>query len=488
MNYLGLDIGTSMIKGQLLSENGNILLTREFESPVYNKDGVAFINAKKMKEIFKCIIEELANASKEQIGYICANSLGEAFVALDKDGNELNDFILFISDLGENETKQLLKNITPEEVSTITGLYPNKMFSFSKLMWIKSNHPEIYKRIHKILSPVGYLNYFLTGKYSYDYSLASRTMLFDIKKLDWSDKMINACGLNRDFLPQAYRADEIVGEVKSIKSLKGCKVLAGGHDQMMATLGAGLYAPHTANDGTGTAECITVVMDKIPDNAKFYKNNFCVVPYLIEGTYLTYAILASCGSLLKWHRDNLSPLEKEQYKDGYYAHYSSMDVPLPTSLIAVPYFSGSGTPRMDSGDKGLILGLTSETTKEEIYFALMEGAAYEMKYNLELLDEVGIKVEKLTVTGGGSKSDKWLEIKANVYQREVNSLATPEGGIYGCYLAIRHSKENIDYEILLKNCVKTKKTWVLNEKLSEKYSKLYKKYRQICSALNDTWR
>ena len=488
MNYLGLDIGTSVIKGQLLNENGSILLSREYESPIYSKDGVAFINAKKMKEIFKAIIEELAKSSEEKIEYICANSLGEAFVALDKDGNELSDFILFTSNLGENETKQLLKNITPKEVSTITGIYPNKMFSFSKLMWIKANQPEVYKNIDKILSPVGYLNYFLTGKYSYDYSLASRTMLFDIRKLDWSDKLISACDLRKDILPKVYRADEVVGEVNSIKSLEGCKVLAGGHDQMMATLGAGLYAPRMANDGTGTAECITVVMDKIPNDAKFYQNNFCVVPYLIEDTYLTYAILASCGSLLKWHRDCLSPLEKEKYKDGYYAHYSSVDIPLPTSLIAIPYFSGSGTPRMDSKDKGSIIGITNETSKEEIYFSLMEGAAYEMRYNLELLNEVDIQVDKLTVTGGGSKSDRWLKIKANVYQREVNSLATPEGGIYGCYLAIRHTKENIDYETLLKTCVKTKKTWGLDKNLSEKYSKLYKKYRQICSALIDTWR
>ena len=488
MNYLGLDIGTSVIKGQLLSENGSILLSREYESPVYNKDGVAFIDAKKLKEIFKRIIEELAKSSKEKIEYICANSLGEAFVALDENGNELNDFILFISDLGERETKELLKNISPEEVSTITGLYPNKMFSFSKLMRIKENQPDIYHRIYKILSPVGYLIYLLTGKFSYDYSLATRTMLFDIRKLDWSNKIISACGLDRRILPNLYRADEVVGEVNSLDYLKGCKVLAGGHDQMMAALGAGLYAPKMANDGTGTAECITTVLDKIPSEFSFYKNNFCVVPYLIKNTYLTYAFLASGGSLLKWHRNNLSPMEKEQYKENYYNHYSSCDVSLPTSLIVIPYFSGSGTPRINSNDKGAIIGITQETTKEEIYFALMEGATYEMRYNIELLKNAGVEINKMTTTGGGSKSSKWLEIKASVYGQEVATLSTPEGGIYGCYLAIKHVKENIDYVELLKTDVKVKKTWKPDQLLSEKYSELYKKYRNICSAIEDTWR
>ena len=488
MNYLGLDIGTSVIKGQLLDKNGSILLSCEYETPVYNKGGVAFIDAGKMREIFKQIVDNLVQSSQEKIEYICANSLGEAFVALDENGQVLNDFILFISDLGENETKQLLEKVSPEEVSAITGLYPNKMFSFSKLMWIKANRPEIYSRIHRILSPVGYFIYVLTRKYSYDYSLASRTMLFDIKKLEWSDQMISACGLNRNIFPNLYRADEVVGEVTTIKNLQGCKVLAGAHDQLMAALGAGLSEPRMANDGIGTAECITAVLDKIPTDFNFYKNNFCVVPYLMEGTYLTYAFLTTGGSLLKWHRNYLSPLEKEQLKENYYNHYSSCDVSLPTNLIVIPYFSGSGTPRVNSDDKGAIIGITQETTKEEIYFALMEGSTYEMKYNIELLKNSGVEIEKMTSTGGGSKSSKWLEIKANVYNQEISTLSSPEGGIYGCYLAMKHVKENIDYKVLLKTDIRVNKTLAPNNQLNKKYAELYKKYRDICSAIEKTQR
>ena len=158
-------------------------------------------------------------------------------------------------------------------------------------------------------------------------------------------------------------------------------VLVSGHDQVMAAVGSGLIEGGMANDGIGTAECISVILDHIPESMDFYKNNFCVVPYVIEGLYITYAFISSGAALLKWHRDCLSSYQKEEFeKQGinYYQYYSTRPIQLPTSLLVLPHFNGSGTPLLDASSSGAIIGLSLQTTKEEIYYALMEGASFEI--------------------------------------------------------------------------------------------------------------
>ncbi len=138
MSYIGLDIGTSMIKGQLLNDEGIILSTCKFESPTYSPDGIFYLNAEKLKDIIFTIIKKLVAKSDTAIKSICTSTLGEAFVLLDNKGNPLNDFILFTSNLGEKEKDELLTKIDPLKVADISGLYPNKMFSFSKFQFGKS--------------------------------------------------------------------------------------------------------------------------------------------------------------------------------------------------------------------------------------------------------------------------------------------------------------------------------------------------------------
>lgn len=493
MSYIGLDIGTSMIKGQLLNDEGIILSTCKFESPTYSQDGIFYLNAEKLKDIIFTIIKKLVAKSDTAIKSICTSTLGEAFVLLDNKGNPLNDFILFTSNLGEKEKDELLTKIDPLKVADISGLYPNKMFSFSKLMWIKQEHKEMYEKADKLLLVTGFVAYLLTGKTISDYSTASRTMLLDINKKCWSKKLIELCGLKQSLFPDLMSADACVGKVKADVASKlglsqDCIVLAGAHDQYMAAIGSGLFEVGSANDGTGTAQCVAAVFAKITDTETFYKNNYCVVPYINEGTYITYAFLNTGGALLKWHRDHLSPLEKKRLKESYFRHYSEKEVEIPTSLLVLPHFSGSGTPHLCGEDTGAMLGLTCETTKAEIYFALMEGATYEMKFNLEMLEKSGINISKMSVTGGGSKNPSWLNIKANIYNKEVNTILTPEGGIYGCFIVMKHYEEKVPYETLLEKYVTKGQSYKPNKELVFRYKKQYKKYKRIYHLKKEVWR
>lgn len=493
MKYIGVDIGTSMVKGQLLNEVGEVLFSAEKETPTYSKDNILYADVKELKKIFFEIIKTLAKKSNEKISAICSSSFGESFVLIDKQGEPINDFILFVSNLGQAQTEDILSKEDGEHIASISGLYPHKMYSFSKLMWIKQNHQEIYKKAHKMLLVTGYFNYLLTGKTVSDYSTATRTMLLDIDNLSWSKELIDLCDLDIDLFPNLLNADEMVDYVKEdvAKELglnKDCVVLAGGHDQVMAAVGAGLLEDGSANDGTGTAQCLSIVFDQKNINQEFYKNNFCRVPYVIKGKYICYAFISTGGALLKWHRDYLSPLEKEQLGERYYQYYSSRDVKIPTNLLVLPHFAGSGTPYLDNDSSGAIFGLSQKTTKDDIYFALMEGASYEIKVNMELLKKYNLNVKTLTVTGGGSKSPSWIKIKTNIYKKQLKTLSTPEGGIYGCFILMKHYLENTDYKSLMNKYVKTKDTYRPNKELSDEYQNLYKKYKRIYKATKMIWR
>lgn len=497
MKYIGIDIGTTMIKGQLLDDSGFVIATKEFTSPTYIDGGVSYLNALESKNIVFKIIKHLTSSTTDSVKGICFSCLGEAFVLVDKVGNPIHDFILFVSDLGEKECKTLLTKMNSSRISEISGAYPNKMYSFSKLMYLKNEKPELYNKAHKMLMVAPYMIFNLTGEYSCDYSLAARTLCFDIRNKVWSEEIISACELNYDLFPQLFKADQIVGYIKEDISKElglstDCCVLASGHDQFMAAIGSGLNKVGMANDGTGTAQCITILFDKIPNNQSFYKNNFCVIPYLYENTYLTYAFISTGGALLKWHRDFLSPLENKQCNvegKDYYVELSSKGINLPTSLLILPHFSGSGTPYMNSDSKGAILGLTTETTKEEIYFALMEAATFEIKQNIALIKSQGIKVNNISATGGGAKAPVWLKIKANIYGVNIKTLSTPEGGIYGCFILLNKALKIYDsYDEIIYKFVKYKNIMKPDKSLKIDYSKVYNKYKKIYSSINKIWR
>jgi len=488
MKIIGIDVGTTMIKGQLIDQKGSIKCTSERPSPTYTNNGVAYLSTTKSQEAVFSIIKDLAAASDEDVSAIAFSSIGESFSCVDKDGKSINDFILFVSDLGEEECQELRNKLGNEKVARTAGAITNRMYSFSKLMWLKKKHPEIYNKTNKFLMVAGYMVYRLTGKLTCDYTLAARTLCFDVKNKAWSKEIIDACGLDLSIFPELREADSIVGTVtkevaKELGLSEKCVVLASAHDQVMAAIGSGLHKAGMANDGIGTAECLTISFDKIPTNYDFYKNNFCVIPFFVNNLYLTYAFTSTAGALLKWHRDYLGPLEnKEDEAKGldYYVDYSSRNVQIPTSLLVLPHFGGSGTPYLDGNSTGAILGLNQRTTKDEIYFALMEGASYEIKLCAQLCKKCGVKTTSISVNGGGAKSPSWLNIKANVLKHNLKTLTSPEGGIFGCFMCcMKALNPEVSYEELIKRFIKTKKIIKYDANLSNLYAQKFVNYKKI---------
>lgn len=350
------------------------------------------------------------------------------------------------------------------------------MYSLPKIMWIKKHCPEEYGKIKRILLMEDYIVYMLTGSATIDCSLASRTMALDIRNKEWSDEILDAAGVDKALLSAPVPAFNVAGEIKKelaneLGLSETVKIVNGAQDQVAAAVGAGVFGVGDAVDGTGTVECITPVFDKIPENEALFKDGYCVVPYVFDGTYVCYAFSYTGGATLKWFRDGFA-------KDKSYKELDEGIKDEPTGILILPHFAGAATPYMDINSKAAIVGLTLEHTGADIYKALMEGVTYEIMINIDRIQSCGIAPEKLFATGGGASSPIWLQIKADILNRPITALDAKEVGAcgtcmmngvaIGLYKDLNEAKEYF---------VKESKTYIPNAEKNKEYKKYYEAYK-----------
>ncbi len=476
----GLDVGTTGCKLTAYDDKGNFIYNSYKEYEVSRHSGEHEFDA---SVIFDAVCEVIKDTTQKcELSAIGVTTFGESFIALDENDNVLMPSMLYTDPRGEEERKMLCEALGEEKITYISGVKPHQMYSLPKIMWIKNNRPEVFAKIKRIMLMEDYIVYKLTGNAYIDYSLAARTMAFDIRNKCWSDEIFDAAGIDKKLLSAPVAAFNIAGEIKAEISeklgIKNCiKIVNGAHDQVAAAVGSGVFEVGQAVDGTGTVECVTPVFDKIPESEKLYAEGYSVVPYVFEGTYVCYALSFTGGAALKWFRDNFS-------KDKSYAELDSAVKDEPSGILILPHFAGAANPYMDNGSKAAMIGITLEHTDADIYKALMEGVTYEIMTNIEHLESFGIKPEKLYATGGGASSDVWLQIKADILNRPVTALLAKEAGACGtCMMAGVAIGIYKDLYEAKSAFVKEKETFIPNFDNAKKYKKCYNVYKKIYDAV-----
>ena len=493
MKIAGIDIGTTGCKCSVYDENSVFLCESYKEYGIITNSSEHSINP---EMVLNSVLEVLSNVAKtvNNISGICITSFGEASVLLDENDNPLMNSLLFTDPNGEDECRDFGDKFGSKYTYNTTGLVPGKMYSSVKWRWIKSNRPELFNKCKHIFLFEDYIVYKLSGVRQIDYSLASRTMAFNISTLQWDNKILDWAGVREEQLPKLVPSGSVAGVLKTeLKDKLGFVneplIISGCHDQIAAAIGTGVLHNKMAVDGTGTVECITTVFDKNSSIDKYTlsKSGYAIVPY-IEDTYVTYAFTYTGGAMLKWYRNELSPIEAreaEKAKRSPYEIYNTLvNTSHPSGLLIFPHFAGAGTPIMDKDATGTIMGLTLDTTKGQIYQGLMEGASYEMRINLDTLEEAGIKVDKIYATGGGASSAEWLQIKADIYNKEVVSLGSAQSGTLGCIMfaavacgictdLVEASERFVNYE----------KTYFPRPSVVKEYAILFQKYKKVHQAL-----
>lgn len=501
MKIAGLDIGTTGCKCTVFDDNGKELDKAYKNYPVKRKIGGHEIDPNALLEGVYDVVTKMA-AKYEDIMGIGVTSFGETFVMTDEEGEPLAAAMLYTDPRGALECDELVKKLGDEYIARITGVTPHEMYGLPKILWQKNHNPDVYARAKHILQMEDFVIFTLTGNAVIDYSLATRSMAFDIKTLTWSDEILEVAGIDKSMFSKPVPTGTDAGTIKPEIAVKlglnkGCHIIAISQDQVAAAIGAGAFDCSIAVDGAGTVQCLTPIFDGLPPVEKMMPGKYVIVPYILSGKYVTYAFSYTGGALIQWATDILAKYEsnqakfdgvsvneylEEEYKNKRIA--DGLDPDGPSGMLVLPHFAGAATPYMDTGSRGVVIGLTTDTSVAEIYRGCMEGVCYEMYLNYKNITQAGARIKKLHATGGGAHSATWMQMKADVLGIPITSLATVDAGTVGSAMMTGIALgvfKNLDDAA--GHMIQTKSEYLPREEYHKKYMEVFERYEKIYEAV-----
>ena len=488
--YIGIDLGTSSVKLMLVDSEGKINSTATKEYPViYPHSGWSEQNAEDWWDAVSEKIPELLDGFDGQAvkGIGVAGQM-HGLVVVDNEDKLIRPAILWNDGRPANETAYLNEVIGKEKLFEYTGNIAFAGFTAPKIMWLRENESENFAKISKIMLPKDYINYMLTGIHCTDYSDAAGTLFLDVKNKCWSRDMLEICGITERQMPKLYESFEVVGTIKKdIADKFGLNprtvVVAGAGDNAAAAIGTATVSNGKCNISLGTSGTIFVSSDSFSGDAKQAIHSFCHA----DGGYHLMGCILSAASCNKWFCDEV--LNTTDYKSEELS--VSKERLGRNEVFFLPYLMGERSPINDTNATGVFIGLRPNTSRSDMYQAVLEGVAFAIKDNLEIIKRFGIDIKNSCLCGGGAKSKLWREILANVLDIELNIPVSEQGPGYGSAMlamvgagAFENVKQATDKFFEIKETVKPdKEITALYAERYEKYSKIYpaikKLYKEI---------
>ena len=424
MAVLGLDIGTTGCKAIVFDDAWMIVgrASREY-SILAPEPAVAEQDAELVWKLAIESLREAVAASTVRPRAIALSVQGEAIIPVGPDGAPIRNAILGMDTRTVEETHILGERFDPEVLFARTGMPMHTMNPITKLMWLQRREPMVWKQATQLLLYEDYFLRRLTGTATISHCLASRTQMYDLGQSAWAGDILEAMGIDVDRLAAlAPQGGGVVGNLtgdvaRAIGLDTSVAVVSGGHDQACAALGSAVIEPGLAMVSTGTAEVVEVAMSSPQLDPLLRKGCISVYRHVVPGLFLAMTLNHSGGLSLRWFRDTLCReriAEAAADKVDPYNFILAGAPSGPTDLMVLPHFMGAGTPVVDPTSKGAILGLSFATTQAAIGKAILEGLTFELKLNLDLLQQAGISIRELHAVGGGARSEMWLGLKADI--------------------------------------------------------------------------
>jgi xylulokinase len=496
LSYLGLDIGTGACKAVIFNSEGKELALAFREYPLLHPHpGYAELDPVEVIRKCKEVIKEANSKTTVPVVAMSISSQGEAFTPVDREGNSLGNAMVSSDTRANDIAGAWSHDFGIERIYRITGHTPHPLFSLFKILWIKAHQPDVWEKTRYFLCFEDLFHYRMGLEPKISWSLAGRTMLFDVIRHCWSQDILDEAGLSPGKLAEPVAPGEITGVISLDKGRKlGFKnpvaMVSGGHDQPVAALGAGVIETGMCMYATGSVECFCPMLEAPSFSSELRQNNLNCFDYSIKGRYTSLAYSLTGGNILRWMRDQLGQSEMEAAarlnKNAYTLLLDSMPSE-PTALLVLPYFSPTGTPYFDTRATGAILGLKLTTTKGEITRALLEGVALEMKLNLQLMEHSGMKIDQFTATGGGTKHKAWTQLKADVLNKEIIVREVTEAGCYGAALLAQSAVEELPVIDLVRKKEIESVEITPDPGHAEAYEKIFKRYKELYHTLKPFW-
>jgi xylulokinase len=439
---LGIDIGTYSSKGVLCSPEGAVLASAAIEHGLsLPKPGWAEHDADAIwwGEFVGLTRKLLSNGfSGEDVGGVAVSAIGSCMLPVDRQGRALRPGVLYgIDTRAVREIADLTAMYGDEALLRQSGMVLTSQSIGPKILWLRRNEPDIFARTHKILTASSYIIHHLTGEFVIDRHSASYfNPLINIAALEWDGAFAGPiCDL--DLLPALKWSTEIAGEVSAAAAAEtglktGTPVTAGTIDAAAEAVSVGVESPGDLMVMYGTTMFFIMVTERpVPDPRMW------ATAFIFPGTYGIEGGMATSGALTRWFRDQLAGAELAEEELGGRNAYETLADQAATSppgsrgLICLPYFSGERTPIHDPLARGMFAGLTLSHTRADMYRSVLEGTAYGVRHNLEVIGEMGALPRRLVAVGGGAKNALWLQIVSDVTGVPQDVPETTVGAAYG---------------------------------------------------------
>ncbi len=483
MLFIGVDLGTSAVKLLLMDEAGTIKKIVSKEYPLYfPHPGWSEQNPEDwFSQSIAGIKELLADCDKSEVAGISFGGQMHGLVALDQNDKVIRPAILWNDGRTGKETDYLNQVIGKDKLSEYTANIAFAGFTAPKILWMKNNEPDNYKKICKIMLPKDYLAYMISGSFCTDVSDASGMLLMDVKNRCWSKEMLEICGITEKQLPKLYESYEVVGHLKPeiAKELglsEEVKVIAGAGDNAAAAVGTGTVGNGRCNISLGTSGTIFISSEEFGVDEHNALHSFAHA----DGHYHLMGCMLSAASCNKWWNEDILKTKDFAAEQAQIAKLGENNV------FFLPYLMGERSPHNNPDVRAMFIGMSMDTTREDMTQAVLEGVAFGLRDSLEVARSLGIRIERTKICGGGAKSPLWKKMIANIMNLKVDVIESEEGPALGAaMLAAVGCGAYPDVETIAEKMVKVVDTVEPDPELVAKYEERYQHFKKLYPTMKD---
>jgi xylulokinase len=442
MSLGGLDVGTTMCRLIVFDESGRILTSAYREYPlITDHDQIEIDPTHLWSSVCDVCREASSKVPNDPIEAIGVSAMGDTLIPTNSDFTPLGNAILAFDMRSKKQNDNIIGQLGFERIHRITGMPAHPMNTASKILWRQESTP-VGKKGTRYMCTEDFVIAKLTGNPVMSYSMAGRTMMFDVSARCWWSNMLECIGIKDTCLSAVTASATAAGRVsKSIVEELGLSekvlIVTAGHDQICSAVGSGAVQDGMVADNTGTFECVIAGVGeerrKNIDLSILAHNNLA---FYSHGSVDLWAAFAwfNAGSVINWCRDNLFSLERERARetgeDVYEIMFANLDDEV-TGVRFLPHLTGTGTPWLNPNGKGALVGVELATDKHDILRAVVEGIGCDLMLNFERFKKAGIHIDEIRATGGGARSATWVQQKADMTGRTVTVVQVPEASALG---------------------------------------------------------
>lgn len=437
MLWLGIDIGTGGTRALLVDENGSVKGSytaahedMRMERPLWAEQRPEnWWDA--AQQAVRGVLRE-ANANADSINGIGLSGQMHGLTMLDAKDEVVRPALIWCDQRSQAQVDHINQTVGRENILEYTANPVVTGFTLPKLLWVRDNEPHNFERVRKVLLPKDYVRFKLTGEYATEVSDASGTSLFDVVKRSWSYEMCERLGLESSILPKCFESIEISGQVSgtvasSLGLKAGTPVVGGGGDQAASAVGNGIVQSGIVSCTLGTSGVVFAHMDQPHYDAKGRVHTFC---HAVPGKWHVMGVTQGAGLSLQWMRNQLmAGIEyPAMTREAATAELGSQ------GLYWLPYLMGERTPHLDATARAAWVGLTAKHQRADLIRSVIEGVCYSQKDGLDIIEEMGVQLHSVRLSGGGATSPFWRQVMADVLNKRIATLASQEGSAYGAAL------------------------------------------------------